>query len=182
MNIERAQAVVGWMSDAELTYLAETAARSRSIVEIGSWKGRSTLALACNCPGMVYAVDTWEGTEQQGDELAQHEPGWLFEEFKRNTAGCANIVNCKGPSVEVAKWPSMAGLEFDMIFIDGYHAYEGVRDDILSWRPMLRDGGILCGHDYIPPYWDGLLRAVHEFVPKFRVVPGTMIWTTEGAQ
>jgi predicted O-methyltransferase YrrM len=177
MNIERAQATPGWMSDAELTYLAECAGKSTAIVEIGSWKGRSTLALACNTSGTVYAVDTWKGTEQQGDELAQHEPGWLLTEFKRNTAGLDNIVICEGPSVEMAKLHM--GLTLDMIFIDGYHTYEGVRDDILSWTPMLRPGGILCGHDYVPPYWDGLLKAVHELAPRFRVVPNTTIWTTE---
>ena len=117
MNIERAQATPGWMSDAELTYLAECAGKSTAIVEIGSWKGRSTLALACNTPGTVYAVDTWKGTEQQGDELAQHEPGWLLTEFKRNTAGLDNIVICEGPSVEMAKLHM--GLTLDMIFIDG---------------------------------------------------------------
>jgi len=50
MNIERAQATTGWMSDAELTYLAECAGKSTAIVEIGSWKGRSTLALLATPP------------------------------------------------------------------------------------------------------------------------------------
>jgi hypothetical protein len=177
LDIERAINTCGWMSEVELAYLAECASKSRCIVEIGSWKGRSTLALACNTPGIVYAVDTWKGTEQQGDELAQHPEGWLLEEFKRNTAGLDNIVICEGPSVEMAA--RYAGLEVDMLFIDGYHTYEGVRSDILAWRPMLRPGGILCGHDYIPPYWEGLLRAVRELVPKFRVID--TIWTTEGA-
>jgi predicted O-methyltransferase YrrM len=177
MNIERAISTCGWMSEDELSYLARCASKSGSIVEIGSWKGRSTLALACNTPGIVYAVDTWKGTEQQGDELSLHEEGWLLEEFKRNTTNIDNIVICEGPSAEIAK--QMRGHTFDMIFIDGYHTYEGVKDDILSWTPMLKTGGILCGHDYIPPYWDGLLRAVHELVPNFRVVKGTTIWTTE---
>jgi MMP 1-O-methyltransferase len=179
MNIERAIATIGWMSEVELAYLADTASKSNVIVEVGSWKGRSTLALACNTSGTVYAVDTWKGTEQQGDELAQHEEGWLLEEFKRNTTGLDNIVICEGPSMEMAK--RYEGLLIDMLFIDGYHTYEGVRDDILSWSPMVRPGGVICGHDYIPPYWDGLLKAVHELVPKFRVVPNTTIWTTEGA-
>lgn len=177
MNIDRAYNTCGWMPVPDLTYLAEIASKSQTIVEIGSWKGRSTLAFACNTPGTVYAVDTWKGTEQQGTELSQHEEGWLLEEFKLNTAGLDNIVICEGPSVEMAK--VYAGPEIDVVFIDGYHTYEGVRDDILSWSPMLRPGGILCGHDYVPPYWEGLLRAVREFVPKFRVVPGTMIWTTD---
>lgn len=179
VNIERALAAVGWMSEAELSYLAEVAAKSPLIVEIGSWKGRSTLALACNCPGIVYAVDTWKGTEQQGDELAQHEDGWLFGQFTRNMAGLDNIQPLVMTSLLAAEW--LRNRRFDLVFIDGYHTYEGVRDDILAWTPLLNHGGILCGHDYIPPYWDGLLRAVHEFVPKFRVVPGTTIWTTEGA-
>jgi predicted O-methyltransferase YrrM len=178
MNIERALATCGWMSEGELAYLAQTASKSTSIAEIGSWKGRSTLAIACNTPGIVYAVDTWEGTEQQGDELKQHEEGWLIEEFKQNIAGIDNINIYQGTSIEVAQRLKELGIAFDMIFIDAYHTYEAAKNDILAWRPLLCEGGILCGHDYTTN-WPGIIQAVKELVPQYRLVES--IWTTEAA-
>jgi hypothetical protein len=35
----------------------------------------------------------------------------------------------------------------DLVFIDGDHSYEAVREDIGLWSPKVRRGGILCGHD-----------------------------------
>ena len=68
----------------------------------------------------------------------------------------------------------------NMIFIDANHTYDSVKADIQAWMPLLMDGGIICGHDYDPPNWMGIKRAVDECVPKFRIVPGTTIWSTEG--
>jgi hypothetical protein len=37
------------------------------------------------------------------------------------------------------------------IFIDGDHTYEGVRQDIIDYFPLLAPGGIMVFHDYLPP-------------------------------
>ena len=37
--------------------------------------------------------------------------------------------------------------EFDLIFIDGSHIYQDVLSDIQLSLPLVREGGILCGHD-----------------------------------
>jgi Flp pilus assembly protein TadD len=37
------------------------------------------------------------------------------------------------------------------MFIDGDHSYEGVRQDILNYFPLLAPGGIMLFHDYLPP-------------------------------
>ena len=50
VDISHAINIPGWMSVEELTYLAEAASKSNIIVEVGSWKGRSTIALAANTP------------------------------------------------------------------------------------------------------------------------------------
>ncbi len=68
---------------------------------------------------------------------------------------------------------------FNMIFIDANHSYESVKADIEAWMPLLDEGGILCGHDFDPVYWPGIVKAVKELVPNYRVVPNTTIWTTE---
>jgi predicted O-methyltransferase YrrM len=50
----------------------------------------------------------------------------------------------------------------DFVFVDADHRYEAVKDDILRWRPKLREGGVMLGHDYNPPVWPGVVKAVHE--------------------
>jgi predicted O-methyltransferase YrrM len=37
----------------------------------------------------------------------------------------------------------------DFIYVDARHDYCGTREDLHSWWPKLRYGGILAGHDYL---------------------------------
>lgn len=51
----------------------------------------------------------------------------------------------------------------DFVFIDGDHSYVSVTKDICAWLPKLKDGGLLCGHDYGNPdylFGDEVKRAV----------------------
>jgi len=43
---------------------------------------------------------------------------------------------------------------FDLFFIDADHRYEGVSKDIELWYPKVKEGGILCGHDYDKTTYD----------------------------
>jgi hypothetical protein len=47
----------------------------------------------------------------------------------------------------------------------------------MAWKPLLKDGGILAGHNYGDPPNPGVKQAVDLLIPKFQVI-GT-IWTTE---
>lgn len=38
-----------------------------------------------------------------------------------------------------------------LMFIDGDHSYEGVRDDTLSWEGKMKKGGVILYHDYDSP-------------------------------
>lgn len=55
----------------------------------------------------------------------------------------------------------------DFVFLDARHDYEAVKEDINLWHPKIRDGGVLCGHDwsldYGPPHF-GVKKAVLEYV------------------
>lgn len=177
IDISYAETVTGWMATSELTYLAQIAERSRCIAEIGSWKGRSTSVLAHHTLGIVVAVDTWRGSVEHQPELQGRPASGVFYAFRENTSRYPNIWPFIANSATAAKAISHSPLRFDMIFIDASHDYESVKADIQAWFPLLAPSGILCGHD---AYRWGVRQAVRQLVPRYRIVPNTSIWTTEG--
>jgi hypothetical protein len=185
MKLERALACAGWMSEAELAYIAGLAPRSKIVVELGSWRGRSAIAWAENGAKVVYCVDTWDdsafGCENfPGDapDLKQR-PEWLWNEFLRNTVGLPNIFPLRMTTAEAAGFLAPLGIKADVVFIDAGHLAHEVVADIEAWRPLLRDeNSVLCGHDYNFSGWPDVKTVVDQMIPKFSVI-GT-IWTTEG--
>lgn len=53
---------------------------------------------------------------------------------------------------------------FDFVYVDGDYSYENVKEDILSWYPKLRKGGVMAGQDYLPRF-PGMVKAVDELCP-----------------
>lgn len=49
----------------------------------------------------------------------------------------------------------------DFVFIDADHEYESVKFDIDKFWIVVKDGGVLCGHDY--NIFEGVNKAVDEF-------------------
>jgi predicted O-methyltransferase YrrM len=138
--------IEGWLTHAEGKWLFD-AARSLSdganIVEIGSYKGRSTCCLALGCrrsDRRVFAVDSFDG----GSDLPRDNsfPAFL-ENLKR--CGVLSYVNAvTGLSGDVAKdWKK----PIQMLFIDGSHNYEEVLADFIGFFPHVEYGGIVAFHD-----------------------------------
>jgi hypothetical protein len=61
---------------------------------------------------------------------------------------------------------------FDVVYIDGDHSYENVKNDLAIWWNKVKIGGFLTGHDYANGYLInnkmistiGVVNAVDEFV------------------
>jgi glycosyltransferase involved in cell wall biosynthesis/predicted O-methyltransferase YrrM len=157
--------IEGWMSENELVALNNLAGNMESIVEIGSWKGRSTHALLSGTKGRVYAVDHFGGS--QGEELQHKEafdnPEVVYKQFMENVGSFNNLEVIRKTSLGASK--DFVDKSIDMVFIDGEHTYEGVKKDIESWLPKAKK--IICGHDY---NWPDIKRAVDEKFTQVRTL------------
>ena len=154
-----------WFSFADLyRRLVADCPMDGKIVEVGSWKGKSTAFLLVEAwnksPRIeIYAVDTWLGSEEHaGEECIKN--GTLYDEF---------LANVKPVSRQLVplRMTSLKGANFfpdqclDSVFIDAAHDYENLKADIAAWLPKVKKGGIIAGHDYMCG-WPGVDRAVAE--------------------
>lgn len=183
-DVAEAAGIDGWMSEAELAWLAGVAKGCRIIVEIGSWKGRSTKALAMHTGGVVYAIDDWRGDEHGSAELRQElaakGPDGVHAEFLRNLepeirAGRVVVLRRRSAEAAPVLRELLGGRGADLVFIDAEHTRASVKHDIETYRPFLREGGLLAGHDYSGA-WPGVVLAVDELVPGRTVIPDGTIW------
>ncbi|MGH2994800.1 MAG: class I SAM-dependent methyltransferase [Gaiellaceae bacterium] len=149
----------GWLTHEEgetLYRLAKACTGRGVIVEIGSWRGKSTTCLGLGSKAgnrvPVYAVDPH----------AKH----TFADFRRNieAAGISDLVTpVPGRSQELA-----AGFQepIELLFIDGAHQYELVRDDFDHWVPKVVEGGVVAMHD--TTWFEGPKRVADELIFKSR--------------
>ena len=54
----------------------------------------------------------------------------------------------------------------DMVYIDATHTFEAVTNDLDVWSKKVRPEGFICGHDYAIKRWEGVVKAVDNFVEK----------------
>jgi hypothetical protein len=116
-----------------------------NIVEIGSFRGRSTVAMATGLKkrggGNIYCIDPWNA---QGVTKQHH-----IDNLKK--AGCNDVVvRVQDLSWNVLKSKKPKELfknEIGLLFIDGDHREKAVKKD-LKWVSLVRKGGIIICHDY----------------------------------
>ena len=165
--------IPGWMSEDECKFLRQVAPQMKSVVEIGSWKGRSTKEFL-DAGAQVTAVDHWSGSPTDDThQLAQEED--VFEQFMSNVGHYSNLKVMRMFSLEAA--PQFEDKSVDMVFIDASHDYENVKADIAAWRGKAKK--IVAGHDYAMS-WPGVMRAVNEAFPEGVKTHGS-IWYAEAA-
>ncbi len=67
-------------------------------------------------------------------------------------------------SVQAAK--AFTGSQFDIVYIDADHTYEGVKADLEAWFPLVKKGGVFGGDDYENTTCPGVKKAVDEFAAR----------------
>jgi predicted O-methyltransferase YrrM len=131
-----------------------------SVLEIGSWEGRSALFfLNYLRKAHVVCVDTFGGNvEHQLDEWFAKLVPETEAKFDANLAGFGSRVEkIKGPSGAVLPRLGVEGRRFHVAYIDGSHYPADVYSDAALTWPMMMPGGIVIFDDYD---WD--LMEEHE--------------------
>lgn len=150
-----------------LKELAESLPLPAVAVEVGAWAGSTTMMLA-DVGYRVFAVDHWEGSPDSalGRWAQDIGPEKVFMTFCRNMGPrlFSTIFPLKGSSRLWADAWVAWGPQIDLLYIDACHEYESVLEDITLWSPLVRDRGIIAGHDFGDGF-PGVKRAVHETGP-----------------
>jgi predicted O-methyltransferase YrrM len=136
------ETIPGWLAaeEGEALYdLARSCTRKGVIVEIGSWKGKSTVCLGLGSKAgaslPIYSIDP--------------HAAYRFGEFQASLdrAGIADLVHA------VRSFSQRAADDFhepiELLFVDGSHEYELVLEDFEMWVPKVVDGGWVAFHDTV---------------------------------
>lgn len=152
--------IQGWFDDRTLYEFAVNKYENARFVEIGCWKGRSTTCMGVEIINskkhiILDCVDTFEGSAEHGtvDKNA------LYNKFIQNIQPIKQIIgNIHAmKSVDAAELYEDKSLDF--VFIDASHDYKSVIQDIISWLPKIKPGGIISGDD-LDPDWPDVERAL----------------------
>ena len=154
----------------------------RNFVEIGVWNGDSITHLCqelkkLNRKFHAHAVDLWTSlvVPKEHEEAQKLSLTRFIEKIKVNELG-TNITLHQVDSTMAAEL--FKDGYFDLIFIDANHTYKKMKEDALAWRPKLKEGGVIAGHDYTEPSC-GVKQAVDEVFGD-RVLLYETIWYLNG--
>src|SRR5712692_10689643 len=169
--LEAIRSVQGWLYDDEALTLFDSVQKRAGhrmpcvVVEIGSWKGKSAIALALalgsTSAGIVFAIDPHTGSSEHRKAGAAID---TFAEFLSNIQN-ARVADRVRP-LRMTSYEARRLFEdrsVDMLYVDGSHVYEDVRRDIEDWTPTLRPGSIVAFNDV---FWPGVYKALNEGVTR----------------
>jgi predicted O-methyltransferase YrrM len=168
--MNKVKSIEGWLSDAEAELLLAVAIKAceslsapLTLVEIGSYQGKSTVLLgsvakSCSREAKVYAIDPHEGKVGATDQgLHALKPTYdIFQNNIRQTGLSGVVETIREYSYQV-KWEKPVSL----LFIDGLHDYPNVARDFGHFSGWVQQGGYIVFHDYAD-YYPGVLALVNE--------------------
>jgi predicted O-methyltransferase YrrM len=127
------------VSEAECAELARLA-HGRAVLEIGSWYGRSTIALASTA-AIVHALDPHRGgPPERPDTLPE-----FIANLERYGVRERVVVHL-GLSSEIC--PRFRSDAFELAFVDAMHEFPDIERDLAFAAGCIAPGGTLALHDY----------------------------------
>jgi predicted O-methyltransferase YrrM len=180
-DIRPALEIEGWLTEAQALVLGAAARRVKAgaIVELGSWKGRSTAVIGLANKGQrrFVAVDNFNGSPGESAHAeARVLPDGVLPQFLANIAkvGLSDAIDVVvGDSAEATK-DHMPPEGVGLLFIDAEHAKDAVLADFRAWEPHLLPGATVIFHDF---NWLTVKAALHELSIPVEEVHDMAIYT-----
>ncbi len=153
-TLQAVSGVDGWMSpdQAERLYRAAAATRAGdTIVEIGSFRGRSTIVLASAAPQgvQIVAIDPHAGNDRGPQQIDGFQAAAATDHdvFKANVAAAGVADRIRHVRQFSHEAHGDVPGELAMLYVDGAHRYTPARADIHDWGKRVVPGGTLLIHD-----------------------------------
>lgn len=129
--------------------------KPQRVLEVGSMFGGSLWHWFQTSPQRLVAIDALvhpdDGRYHYHVEAHSNFYGWAAQQ----SGTWFSLI--EGDSRDPGVIAQVAGEEFDFLFIDGDHSYESAKSDLLSYGPLVKEGGIIAMHDILPsPHWPGI--------------------------
>ncbi|HAX74757.1 MAG TPA: hypothetical protein DCY88_02705 [Cyanobacteria bacterium UBA11372] len=169
--------IKGWFDLAQAialqTYVKQLSPGSTK-VELGSFQGRSSVAIAAVLPpdSILYCVDRFQGS-------VEHKK-WNLDLSNLLAAFTANIerFGVKDKIRPIPMSTTAAAEQFqpesiDLLLVDAAHDYDSVKSDLKAWYPKLKSGAYLFCDDY-QPEWPGVMRAVKSVGLEGNLITGSL--------
>lgn len=153
-----------------LTELASWVPKDQAIVEIGSYKGKSTCHLAAGAQlthgAHVTAVDAWDLLGNISGKHGYADPATkraFHSQIARLGFG-HHITAINAHSIDAAR--DWNGPPIGLLYIDGDHTQTGVEQDIEAWTPHLAPTATVAFDDYGTARNPGVKTAVDAWADK----------------
>lgn len=162
------------------TELLETWPKNGRVAEIGVFAGDFSAQILRICkPSRLYLVDLFCGLVLSGDEH-----GHAMRELDMNAQQRVLERRFLAQPVTVVRSDSvkwLAGQEagfLDAVYLDTTHTYDDTLAELAASKSTVRQGGLICGHDYSCDKFPGVVQAVNEFVLTHGL--SLEIWCSDG--
>ena len=146
----------------------------QAIVEIGSYKGKSTCYLASRAVAHVWAIDPWDlpanvdgrfGFRSAFPEFQAQVKTMGYEDRITPIQGYGERVGWDGPAV-------------GLLYVDGDHSARAVYADVKAWLPRMAKGGTIICDDLDTRKNPGVRQALDRLKVDFTVEAERLaIWT-----
>lgn len=161
-----------------------------TFIELGVYFGKSLSFLAESIQKRnknihVYGIDKWypgaifDGNHRKiPKEIKDTVKTWddVYNIALKNLEKFENVTLIRSDSAKAANLFSDSSVEF--VFVDAGHEFKMVKNDILSWYPKIKPGGIIAGHDYSDEFL-GVKCAVDIYLKERKIFNRGSVWYVE---
>lgn len=161
--------------------------------EVGVFRGETSACLLRGLPGMrLYLVDCWDAgwtlqPRNQFMRMAERKDQAWHEDNLRQTREAVGFAGERAMIVKADFRDAVYHIQeqLDFVFLDASHSYQDTYDQIRYYRPLVRSGGLVCGHDYRNPNpgYGVTTQAVDDYAARHGLTVGcdeaTYLWWLE---